>query len=50
MIKKVSPVAWQHINPHGRYEFQKQPNLLNIDAMVRELTELPAEREFALAS
>ena len=40
MIKKVSPVAWQHINPHGRYEFQKLPDGINIDAMVKELTEL----------
>jgi hypothetical protein len=45
MIKKVSPVAWQHINPHGRYEFQKQPDLLNIDAIVRELTELSSDYE-----
>ena len=22
-VKKISPIAWQHINLHGRYEFQK---------------------------
>ena len=24
MLKQVSPIAWQHINLHGRYEFSKQ--------------------------
>jgi hypothetical protein len=23
-LKKVFPVAWQHINLHGRYEFTKK--------------------------
>ena len=35
--KKVAPIAWQHINLHGRYEFQKQPDPLNVDAIIREL-------------
>ena len=39
--KKASPVAWQHINFHGRYEFQKQPDPLNIDAIIRELAKTP---------
>jgi len=38
--KKVSPIAWQHINLQGRYEFQKQPDPLNMDAIIRELTEM----------
>jgi TnpA family transposase len=33
-IKKISAIAWQHINLHGRYEFQKQPELLNLDAII----------------
>jgi hypothetical protein len=36
--KKVSPIAWQHINLHGRYEFLSQPAPLNVDAIIRELT------------
>lgn len=28
-IKKISAIAWQHINLPGRYEFQKPPELLN---------------------
>jgi hypothetical protein len=38
--KKVSPVAWQHINLQGRYEFQKQPDPLDVDMIIRTLTEL----------
>jgi hypothetical protein len=29
-----------HINLQGRYEFQKQPDPLNMDAIIRELTEM----------
>lgn len=43
--KKVSPIAWQNINLHGRYEFQKQPDPLNVDAIIRELTIMPADCE-----
>jgi len=25
LVKQASPVAWQHINLYGRYEFRKQP-------------------------
>ena len=39
--RKVSPIAWQNTNLGGRYEFQKQPDPLNIDAIIRETTELP---------
>lgn len=44
-IKKISPIAWQHINLHGRYEFQKQIDPLIVEAIIRELTELPPDRE-----
>jgi hypothetical protein len=40
LSKKVSPVAWQHINLQGRYEFQKQPDPLDVDMIIRTLTEL----------
>ena len=42
--KKVSPVAWQHINLQGRYEFQKQPDPLDVDMIIRTLTELSHNR------
>lgn len=39
--KKVSPIAWQNTNLHGRYEFQKQPDLLNVDVIIHELLQRP---------
>ncbi len=41
--KKIAPIAWQHINLQGRYEFQKTPDALNVDAIIRVLTR-PAGR------
>ena len=39
-VKKISPIAWQHINLHGRYEFQKPLDPLDVDAIIREMTGL----------
>jgi hypothetical protein len=33
IIKRISPVAWQHINLRGRFEFQKQ-HLFNIEELI----------------
>jgi hypothetical protein len=41
--KKVSPIAWQHINLHGRYEFLKQLDPINVGAIIRELTKIPVK-------
>ncbi len=40
LVKQVSPVAWQHINIHGRYEFNKGPDDINIDDMVQPLARI----------
>ena len=40
-LKQVSPVAWQHINFYGRYEFTKAPALINLDGIVEELAQRP---------
>ena len=40
-LKQVSPVAWQHINFFGRYEFRKGPEAINMRKIVRELAPLP---------
>ena len=40
-LKQVSPVAWQHINFFGRYEFRKGPEAINMHQIVRELSPLP---------
>ena len=37
LLKHISPVAWQHINVHGRYEFRNGPEAININEIVREL-------------
>ena len=36
-LAPVSPVAWQHINLYGRYEFTKSFQLIDIDAIMQEL-------------
>jgi len=36
-LEKVSPVAWQHINFYGRYEFTKSIQPIDMEAIVREL-------------
>ena len=41
VLKQVSPVAWQHINFYGRYEFTKAPTPINLDGIVAELAQRP---------
>jgi len=48
--KKISPIAWQHINLQGRFEFQKQPDALNVDAIIRALVGLPSKRAAILVA
>ncbi len=36
-LARVSPVAWQHINFYGRYEFTKSFQSIDIDEIVQEL-------------
>jgi hypothetical protein len=49
-IKKISSIAWQHINLHGRYEFQKPPHPLDVDTIIRELTEFRSDHHMAQAA
>ena len=44
------PVAWQHVNLYGRYEFRKQPEPVDVDEIVRELAEIRIGTETALAA
>ncbi|MFT6128719.1 MAG: TnpA family transposase [Neolewinella sp.] len=39
-IKQISPVAWQHVNLYGRYEFQKTPDPINLEDMISQLSHL----------
>jgi hypothetical protein len=34
MLKKISPVAWQHIHFLGHYAFRDKHNLLDLDAIL----------------
>lgn len=39
-LKRISPVAWQHINLYGRYEFNNYQEPVNMDAIIQELDQL----------
>ena len=40
MLKHISPVAWQHINLYGRYEFRKLSAPINMDDILQHLTQV----------
>ena len=41
LMTQISPIAWQHINFYGRYEFTKGPEPINLDAIVEALAQCP---------
>ncbi|HEU5103413.1 MAG TPA: Tn3 family transposase [Roseiflexaceae bacterium] len=41
LITQISPIAWQHINFYGRYEFTKEPEPINLEAIVEALAQCP---------
>jgi TnpA family transposase len=43
MLKKTSPVAWANVNLYGRYEFNKQSDLVNMDEIVQHLARVHME-------
>ncbi|MBI1930474.1 Tn3 family transposase, partial [Candidatus Poribacteria bacterium] len=49
-LKRVSPVAWQHINLYGRYEFSQGPKDIDRNAIIQELSQLPVKPELAESS
>jgi TnpA family transposase len=38
-LTQISPVAWQHINLYGRYEFTRAPAPIDVDTMVAALAQ-----------
>jgi TnpA family transposase len=44
-LKQVSPVAWQHVNLHGRFQFSDQPQLINMESIIRTLAQIPIDSE-----
>ena len=49
-LKQVSPVAWQHINLYGRYEFNQRPAPLNIETIIQESAQRQIDTELAATS
>jgi len=41
LLTHVSPVAWQHINLYGRYEFRREPETINMPAIIQDLAQVP---------
>ena len=39
LLRRVSPVGWQHINLHGRYEFNKPPHMIDVASLVQQLAQ-----------
>lgn len=37
MLKRISPIAWQHINLYGRYEFNKKQESIDMSEIIQEL-------------
>jgi Tn3 transposase DDE domain-containing protein len=40
LLAHISPVAWQHINFYGRYEFKKGPEAINLEEIIQELAQI----------
>ena len=43
LLKLVSPVAWQHLIFHGRYEFYKAPEVIDMEAILQQLMHRPIQ-------
>ena len=40
ILKHILPVAWQNVNLYGRYEFNTNTELINMDAMILKLAKI----------
>jgi hypothetical protein len=40
LLKQVSPIVWQHINFHDRYEFNKRSEFINMNEIIQELAQV----------
>jgi hypothetical protein len=43
LLKLVSPIAWQHINFYGRYEFGKRLAPIDLNEIIQMLAKVPEE-------
>jgi len=39
-LAHVSPVAWQHMNFYGRYEFSQAPEAINLEQFIEALAQV----------
>jgi TnpA family transposase len=46
-LKQVSPAAWQNINLQGRFQFNNQPEPINMEAIVQKLSQVALQQHFA---
>ena len=37
-LSHISPIAWQHVNFYGRYEFNTMAESVDLQALVKELS------------
>ena len=37
LIKRISPIAWRHINLYGQYEFYRDTTSINVDELIGTL-------------
>jgi TnpA family transposase len=44
-LKRISPVAWKHINFCGRYEFSQMSETVDIDAIIHQLAQVPIQQD-----
>lgn len=47
LLTQVSPIAWQHLNFYGRYEFRKGPEAINMEEIVHALAHVPVRQILA---
>ncbi len=50
LLAHVSPVAWQHINFYGHYEFRTTPAVINLEEIVRLLAHVAVPPDLAESS
>lgn len=47
LLKQISPVAWQHINLQGRYQFNNQPTSIDVDSIIKHLSDVTSLNNFS---
>jgi TnpA family transposase len=48
LLKQVSPIAWQHINFFGRYEFNQGVESIDMDALIEQLAQVSVQYDLAV--